>query len=186
VLNAALSCHPSTPTDVVRSIAVGVSRSSSDVLVLTFTLAGDLARLRIPPPSTPRAADRPWEHTCCEAFVAAEHGAAYHELNFSPSGEWAGYAFRSYRDRIGPTADAVLPPLVVHRAAEGRLALTARVALTHLSAPYAGAVLRLGLSAVLETGRGERSYWALRHVPGKPDFHRRDAWALRLEAARRE
>ena len=33
-------------------------------------------------------ADELWRHTCSEAFLAAGDGAAYHELNFSPSGRW--------------------------------------------------------------------------------------------------
>ena len=38
----------------------------------------------------------------------------------------------------------------------------------------------LGLSAVIEEHDGTLSYWALRHAPGKPDFHHRDAFALEL------
>jgi len=43
-----------------------------------------------------------------------------------------------------------------------------------------GRPLRLGLSAVVEDADGELSYWALRHPPGKPDFHYTDAFALQL------
>jgi hypothetical protein len=38
----------------------------------------------------------------------------------------------------------------------------------------------MGLSAVIEERDGMLSYWALRHAPGKPDFHRRDGFALEL------
>jgi hypothetical protein len=40
----------------------------------------------------------------------------------------------------------------------------------------------VGLSAVIEEVDGSKSYWALRHPPGQPDFHHRDCFALRLEA----
>jgi hypothetical protein len=40
--------------------------------------------------------------------------------------------------------------------------------------------LRIGLSAVIEGKDGALSYWALRHAPGKPDFHHRRAFALEL------
>jgi hypothetical protein len=33
---------------------------------------------------------------------------------------------------------------------------------------------------VIEAADGSLSYWALRHPPGKPDFHHRDAFALEL------
>jgi len=36
------------------------------------------------------------------------------------------------------------------------------------------------LSAVIEDDDGAFSYWALRHPPGKPDFHHPDAFALML------
>jgi hypothetical protein len=40
--------------------------------------------------------------------------------------------------------------------------------------------LRLGLSAVIEENDGTISYWALKHLPGKPDFHHPDSFALEL------
>jgi hypothetical protein len=36
------------------------------------------------------------------------------------------------------------------------------------------------VSAVVETLDGALSYWALRHPPGKPDFHHADSFALEL------
>jgi hypothetical protein len=42
---------------------------------------------------------------------------------------------------------------------------------------------RLGLSAVLEDTAGMRSYWALAHPPGAPDFHNPDCFALELPPA---
>ena len=41
--------------------------------------------------------------------------------------------------------------------------------------------LRLALSAVVEADDGTLSYWALRHPPGRPDFHHADGFVLRLE-----
>jgi hypothetical protein len=43
---------------------------------------------------------------------------------------------------------------------------------------------RLGLSAVIEEKGGSKSYWALAHPPGAPDFHHQEAFALELSAAR--
>jgi hypothetical protein len=41
--------------------------------------------------------------------------------------------------------------------------------------------LQLALSAVVEDEQGLLSYWALKHPPGRPDFHHPDAFALELE-----
>ncbi len=41
----------------------------------------------------------------------------------------------------------------------------------------------IGLSAVIEELDGRKSYWALAHAPGKPDFHQRTCFVLQLPAA---
>jgi hypothetical protein len=38
----------------------------------------------------------------------------------------------------------------------------------------------MGLSAVVKEASGALTYWALRHAPGKPDFHHSEAFALEL------
>lgn len=170
--------HPSTRTDAVRAIQVAVRRSSTE-LQLTFRVDGDVPRISISPPSTPRFARDLWQHTCFEAFIAVDGRAAYHEFNFAPSGEWAVYAFRGYRDG-DPVADEMLHPHIAIRSSANRLELDAVVPLDRLSAIHARALLRIGLSAVVETSEG-LSYWALRHPKDKPDFHNTDGFSLLLE-----
>jgi len=41
---------------------------------------------------------------------------------------------------------------------------------------------KLALSAVIEEIDGTKSYWALAHPPGKPDFHHPDCFTLTLGA----
>jgi hypothetical protein len=41
--------------------------------------------------------------------------------------------------------------------------------------------LLVGLCAVIEERDGRLSYWSLRHPPGRPDFHHREAFALELD-----
>ena len=177
---ARLLCHPTTQATPLLGIEVGISRPASGSLVLTFRAEGGLARVRWPPPRPPRVVHQLWEHTCFEAFIAAADEPAYHELNFAPSGEWAGYAFRSYREVTGLADEALAPRIEVRRAGD-RLELDASVALDRLARSYARAPLRLGLSAVIEDQEGALSYWSLRHPAGRPDFHHADALALRLE-----
>jgi hypothetical protein len=167
-----LERHPAAPCDALRGIRVSIGRKPESLQV-AFVLEGEIDRLRIPAPRAPRASERLWQHTCCEVFVA--HALpAYREFNLSPSGEWAAYEFARYRE--GSSFVIPDPAIVVTRAA-GRLELSATIG------NRAGKI-RIGLSAVIEDEKGMLSYWALRHAPGKPDFHHPDAFALELDEAR--
>jgi hypothetical protein len=132
----------------------------SGALAVNFKLDADLDRLRIPARRPRRFADGLWRHTCFEVFIATRSGA-YREYNFSPSGEWAAYAFSSYRKRS--------------RERLARPRWNGRVATIQ-----ARGRVKVGLSAVIEEKSGALSYWALRHPHGKPDFHHRRAFAMEL------
>ena len=175
-----LTCHPETPTDAVRGMSARVCRNPGERLAVSYLLNGDLERLRVPAARAPRPADRLWEHTCCELFIARKGAAAYHEYNFSPSGEWAAYAFSGYRARRagGPQLSLSRPTITVHGSSDA-FELDAVISLDGL-APPPGAHLALALSAVIEDSEGRLSYWALRHPSGKPDFHHPEAFALEL------
>lgn len=169
-----LSCHPNTPSQAIHEIDV-VVEAASDNLMLTFCLVGNVSSLTIPESRPSRKVDHLWQHTCFETFVMAGEGPDYREFNFSPSGEWAAYAFRAYRDGRG--MENVLAPEIVVRTTMERLELTAVICRDFLPQ---GGPLRLGLCAVVEDAEGVLSYWALRHPPGKPDFHHTDSFAVQL------
>jgi len=174
-----LQCHPATPAQSVRGVHARVGWESREVLVLTFSLEADLARLRIPAPQPPRRMDGLWRHTCFEAFVGHKGEPAYREFNFAPSGEWAAYTFRRYRD--GMSLALTGDPCIVVRKSGDRLELDALIELDCLPLVQPRARLQLALSAVVEDEQSVLSYWALKHPPGKPDFHHPDAFALELE-----
>ena len=176
-----LTCHPETPTDTVRGIAARVASAPGAKLAVSYVLDGDLDRLRVPAPRAPRIADRLWQHTCCEIFIACKGMPAYYEFNLSPSGEWAVYAFDGYRQPHGDKPRAAAPEVAV-RGGAGRMELDAVIRLDRLPALRPGSRLSLALSAVIEDRDGALSYWALRHPPGKPDFHHPEAFALDLDA----
>jgi hypothetical protein len=169
----ALLPHPDTPCHAVAGIHVDVERTDSGALRLRYTLSGDLTALRIAPPGSGKRQDALWRHTCCEAFLLGADGRAYREFNFSPAGDWQAYDFHAYRAG-GGLAD-VNRPIIVRTESPGQLQID-----VELSAAAGMTGNRLGLSAVLETGAGHLSYWALRHAPGQPDFHHTDAFALEL------
>jgi len=168
--SAALARHPATSCAALRGIKVSLTRKPQRMQV-AYVLDGEIDRLRIPPPRPPRAAEGLWRHTCCELFIARPREPGYREFNFSPSGEWAAYAFEGYREGGRPID---IPPEIVVRQGVGRLELAASI-----SFPETQKML-IGLSAVIEEDSGALSYWALRHAPGKPDFHHPEAFALKL------
>jgi len=170
-----LACHPQTPTQATRKIDVMAGETKRGGLMLSFCLVGDISALNIPESRSPRRADHLWHHTCFEAFVMEGEGPEYREFNFSPSGEWAVYDFRGYRNG-GVLENELSPEIVVHKAMD-QLELRAEICQGLL--PHGG-LLKLGLSAVVEGTGGKLSYWALRHPPGKPDFHHTEAFALQM------
>jgi hypothetical protein len=175
----ALKRHPSTPSETVRAICALVRRSASRELQMTFRLEGDIRHIHIPPPQAPRIGIELWRHTCFEAFIAIDGQAAYHEFNFSPSGEWTVYALRGYRDG-GPLMNQMMRPGIAVRSDDHQFELDALVRLDRLSDIHPRASLRIGLSAVVEADGG-LSYWALHHPAAKPDFHSADSFALLLD-----
>jgi hypothetical protein len=186
--DAELFCHPGSSPGPVRAIRVLVERSAAGSLVARFSIAAAIERLRLPAPTAASFADGLWRHTCCELFLAREsevrgdtrQAFAYHELNFSPSGEWAGYAFSSYRELAAAVDRALAPRVTVRRTPDG-LELRAELSLDRLAVELVAAPLRLGVSAVVEDQAGGLSYWALRHPTDKPDFHHRDSFELCVE-----
>ena len=178
----ALTPHAHTRASAVHRVDARMHRDPDGTLALTFGLTGPLSALRIPPTGEPRRGHELWRHTCFEAFVARDGTTAYHELNLAPSREWAVYAFRVYR-RGAPLDDETLAPRIVVRRDADRLELDALVPLGRLSPQHRHEPLRVALCAVVEERDGTLSYWALRHPPGRPDFHHPEGFALRLERA---
>jgi hypothetical protein len=164
----------------------------SDTLVFDYSLDADLSRVRVPLPvaSTQTAAgaqagartDALWKHTSFEAFLAPAQASGYHEFNFSPSRDWAIYRFSDYRDGMAPAKIGQAPQISLHRGDTG-VELEATVRLETLADLRAAHRLKVALAAVIEDQDGRLSYWALRHAPGKPDFHHPSAFALEVSRA---
>ncbi|MBM4263444.1 MAG: DOMON-like domain-containing protein [Deltaproteobacteria bacterium] len=174
-----LRLHPfARPSVGVEGVHAGIARKQNQ-LIFRYRLDGNLALLRLPKLAAPVHADGLWQHTCFEAFVGVRGSAAYYEFNFSPSRQWAVYEFRSYRDGVPLRASDWAPELSV-RYAGNCLELEAVVPLEPLAWITAGARLHVGLTAVIEGGDGELSYWALKHPADKPDFHHPESFLLQL------
>ena len=170
-MRVALQCHPDAPSLAISGIEVEVDRLSLAAVALHYVVHGDIAELLLPRPINPIRTDGLWQHTCFEAFLGAVPG--YFEYNFAPSTAWAAYRFDEYR--AGMRDADVTPPRIATRIAPGRFDLDVELALRGEGA--------LGLSAVIEETSGAKSWWALAHPPGAPDFHHPDCFALPLPPA---
>lgn len=144
-LPLALPAHPRTPD--AFCVTAAAAWTADGGLRFAFHLAGDLRSLRLPAPAPAARCDGLWQHSCCEAFVAARGAAAYREFNFSPSGAWAAYDFAAYRQPV-EGLPAMAAPLIRVEQNDACLLLVASVAAGAL--PFATDGLDIGLSMVIE------------------------------------
>lgn len=173
-----LIVHPSAPSDAAIRIVATAARPRSGVLVLRYRVSGDVGALRLPDEMQTARADELWRHTCFEAFVRPGDGADYAEFNFAPTTAWAAYRFHDYRNGMAAAGDIDTPHIRTQRTSDSfelEAEITLPVADFSDDRPW-----RLGLSAVIEETGGRLSYWALKHSPGRPDFHRADCFTLEL------
>jgi hypothetical protein len=172
-MRRALRLHPDCRSGAVERIEVAVARQGS-MLRLDYVLTGNPDGIELPAIAVPERTDELWKHTCFEAFVRPLPGMAYQEFNLAPSTRWAAYRFDGYRFGMR-NADDAPPTITIER--------SARSFALHATLAVAEGALRLGLSAVIEERGGAKSYWALAHAQGRPDFHHSDCFALELPAA---
>ena len=173
-----LVAHPTNPpsdpsfkvwANVDHSAAFGAMGTAN----IWFGVGAPASRFVIPDAEEPSRTDELWRSTCFEAFLREAGAEAYQEWNFAPSGQWAAYAFTTYR-RDMSELDVGSPPYIRMEDNLTWWGLGATIAVE------AGKNWELGLSVVLEEQDGTKSYWALAHAPDKPDFHLGDCFAAKL------
>ena len=177
-----LTLHPLSRTDAVTRIDVDVARAHPSQLRLTYKVTGRIGDLVLPEPGPPERADNLWQHTCLEAFLRPSPAPGYLEFNFAPSLRWAAYRFDAYRQGMRP-AEPLMPRMKSACDGQTALSLDAVLALGTLAIGDTGP-WRLGLAAVIEEKTGNKSYWALTHPQGKPDFHHDAGFVLDLPPER--
>ena len=200
------------PANAVDAILCGIAVDCDGKAALNYIVSADPAALKLAPACVPEWRDELWHTTCFELFVRCGDELSYREYNFAPSGAWAAYHFDDYRSRMAPldTAppciltsnkqqfDASMAVELARQGIESAM-IEAMLAMECDDAPgpasqfamsvqldgldaHRASPLRIALSAVIEEIDGTKSYWALRHPPGPPDFHHRDCFALTLGA----
>jgi hypothetical protein len=171
--------HPDSRCAAGVAVEVEVVRPHPTRLDLTFFVSGGTRDLYLPEHVWAGRTDELWRRTCFEAFVRGPRARSYLEFNFSPSTQWAAYAFSGYRS--GMHAARELPnPRIETRSTQEVFELRVSLELGKSRLP-ADAPWRLGLAAVIEESNGRHSYWALLHPTIEPDFHHPDSFAINLQ-----
>jgi len=169
-----LMLHPDCQSDAVEGVEVEAGPLSGTQLRLRYVVTGRIGDIAWPHAADPERADGLWQSTCFEVFARHAGAEGYDEFNFSPSTQWAVYRFDGYRS--GMTKPDVLGPRIEGRHGQKHYEL-------HVAFDLPGAPpWRLALAAVIEETNGRKSYWALAHPPGRPDFHHADGFVLELGA----
>ncbi|MGD9965093.1 MAG: DOMON-like domain-containing protein [Hyphomonadaceae bacterium] len=173
-----LKPHPDTPPGPIASIEVKVERHWKHGIKLTYLLRGDLEAIRFPVRAEAQHVDGLWRTTCFEAFVRDPAAAGYAEFNLAPSTAYAVYGFAGYRE--GMTGGYCSRATITTATGDACFELTAELDFHRAAHVTAEGPLMVALSAVIEEMGGAKSYWALAHPPGKPDFHHADGFVLEL------
>ena len=150
----------------------------ADTLSVRCEVRGSLSKVSIPAAAeAPRRKDRLWEQTCLELFLGTADSGEYREVNLSPSGHWNAYRFTRYREGMREEPAIASLPFDVRRDPEALL-LAAEIDIGKIVP--AGKDLAVAVAAVIRTTDGGKSHWAPAHPASRPDFHRRDGFALTL------
>ncbi|MHB1011604.1 MAG: DOMON-like domain-containing protein [Desulfobacteria bacterium] len=148
----------------------------ADTLSVRYEVRGNLSKVLIPAAAeTPRRRDRLWEETCFELFLGTAGSEEYWELNLSPSGHWNAYRFARYREGMREEPAVASLPFRLRRDPEALL-LAAEIRVGKIVPPETE--LAAAVAVVIKASDGEKSHWALTHPGTRPDFHRREAFAM--------
>jgi hypothetical protein len=176
MLDAPLTVHPEHRSDAVTAGRFWAKRWGS-LVVLNYNFLCRRTEIVLPAPMgardehglyAPVRGDELWKSTCFELFVRpVGGGTAYFEYNFTPAMKWAAYRFSDRRvGMMNVTPEE--PPQLWDNKSSGDYTYCVSL---RLDKAWAERTLRFAVSAVIEENDGRKSYWALRHGEGPPDFH---------------
>jgi len=150
----------------------------AEALSVRYEVRGDLSKVSIPiDAEAPRRKDRLWEETCLELFLGTEDSGRYWEFNLSPAGNWNVYRFDGYREGM---REVPLYPSLPFDVRIGPDSLDLSMELDVGTILPAEETLRIGVAAVVKAVDGCTIHLALSHPGPRPDFHRREGFALTI------
>lgn len=168
--------HPDFPPTLVHAVNARIT-PDGEWWRLRWRIEGAY-KLVVPPFAGKARDDGLWQKTCFELFLRTPGQLGYVELNLSPSERWNAYDFSAYRDGMAQRAFPREPSCSM-RKGEALAIFDAAVPASALPpAPW-----EYNLAAVIEEDGGAKSFWALAHGAGKPDFHDAACFTGTLAAA---
>jgi hypothetical protein len=167
-----LTPHPAAMPKSVRTVEVDITANDQCEMMIDFRIDGD--NVVVPDWQSSRRENGLWNSTCFELFLGTLDSESYLEFNFSPSSRWAAYKFDAYRKGMRDQHMTVEPHVEFDPDRPLELSVDLDLADTPRG-PLIG-----NLTAIIEEQGGHKSYWALAHAPGPPDFHNRDCFVASL------
>jgi len=171
-----LVAHPDHPALGVSQVEARIIGRDANWLRVRWRVEGS-QQLVVPAFAGKGRTDDLWQTTCFELYLKPLGGKAYCELNLSPSQRWNAYDFDGYRSGMHERPFPREPECTIRQGSS--------FAIFDVAIPAAGLPdvdCAMGLSAILEERGGAKSYWALTHPEGKPDFHSPACFAMALPA----
>ena len=171
-----LVAHPDHPPAGVTQVEARIIGQDANWLRVRWRVEGT-QHLVVPSFAGKGRTDDLWQTTCFELYLKPLGGEAYCELNLSPSERWNIYDFDGYREGMRERPFPHEPECTMRQGSH--------FAIFDAAIPGAGLPdcdCAMGLSAILEEEGGVKSYWALAHPEGKPDFHAPACFTVALPA----
>jgi hypothetical protein len=177
--------HPDAPPKSGFIVHAWARRVAARELHLTFRIADSVPKIAWHNSEHEGRVDELWKHTCFEAFIRAGACDNYIELNLAPAKRWALYEFDDYREGLRDAADAMVSQMRFSLYERLSIPVCRMRATLNLPPSFADKPWALGMSIIIEEKDGTKSYWALKHPDGPPDFHNADCFVARLPAPER-
>jgi hypothetical protein len=151
------------------------------VLKVAFELTGDLEKvLTSSPQEIPARVIGLWESTCFEMFIKNKNSEEYFEFNCSSANNWNVFYFQKQKAALKEFLPiASLASSSVQN--KGSLRVSFWIDLERFPTSFwKDGQMNLGLTTVLESDSGELSYWALRHIDTRANFHMEKSFIYQL------
>lgn len=150
-----------------------------DELQINFILEDKNNIVAMEKDARPERTHELWKTTCFEAFFGVKGTNQYWELNVAANGNWNVYSFDGYREPAPPKEETRIPQISFYGSMEDEsFRLELKIPLGKLG--LQNKKLEVSLNSVIEFKNKEKSYYALKHVGEKPDFHQRDSFICNL------
>ena len=171
--------HPEMQSKSVQSVEVEIIRATNTILLMYGV---DGAESLLLPAFERERRDNLWNSTCFELFLKPE-SRGYVEFNFAPLSAWNAYSFVDWRMGRRAYQPDSEPQIIDSRTDGRRESFPRRYELDVVISPdvLLLAPAAVSLAAILQEEDGTKSYWALAHPPGEPNFHHPDCFVARLD-----